>query len=319
MSQTANRTEDTRPQPDADARGIVFDIQFYAIYDGPGIRSCVFLKGCPLKCEWCHNPESQAAAAQMSYFAEKCAACGGCINACSSGALTLNGKTVVRDMDKCVVCGACADACPNQAMERIGKETLVHDIVERVLPDKPFYDNSGGGVTISGGEATVQPDFLLALLAQLKAADVHTAIETCGFFNPGMLPKLLENTDLFLYDIKHADPEKHKQHTGVTTERIAENFRALLEKAPERVVARIPLIPGFNTDEADLAQISGFLKECGYTGPVHLMPYNPMAKTKWEKIGRGGEYKRLADLTDQDLERIKTHFQKVSFDVVVNG
>jgi len=149
-------------------KGIIFDIQHYAIYDGPGIRTTVFFKGCPLRCDWCHNPESQLLKPQMSYFAEKCVACGTCIDACTSDALKLINETVVRDLNKCNICGNCADVCPNQAMEQIGKEMTPDEIVENVLRDRIFYENSGGGVTISGGEATLQAEFLLETLKAFK-------------------------------------------------------------------------------------------------------------------------------------------------------
>ncbi len=300
-------------------KGLIFDIQYYAIYDGPGIRTLVFFKGCPLTCKWCHNPESQSTKLQIGYLEDNCVGCGECVKVCPEKAIKLKNKKVVRDSARCVVCGKCASACPNRATELIGEEVTPEEITERVLRDKPFYDNSGGGVTFSGGEATMQPGFLIATLRLMKEKGIHTAIETAGFFKENLAGELTGLVDLFLFDIKHADSELHKKMTGVSTDLIQRNFKRLLKSAGvEKVLPRIPLIPGFNTDSESAAGIVELLKRAGYEGEVHFMPYNRMASTKYKKIGQGGAYKDFGELRDEDIESFKKCFESIGFKVKVS-
>jgi pyruvate formate lyase activating enzyme len=299
--------------------GIVFDIQHYAIYDGPGIRTTVFLKGCLLRCVWCQNPESQRRTPDVSYFRERCADCGACVEVCPGDALELTEEGVHREAELCKVCGSCIQACPNQARDLIGRRLTVPEIVEVVSRDKPFYDNSGGGVTISGGEPTFQPDFLLALLRALRKEGVHTAVETCGFFREQVLEPLIDLVDLFLYDLKHMDPAVHKQFTAVSNELILSNFTEILSRVgSDRIVPRVPIIPGFNSDPESFDALTEFLRSVGYSGPVHLMPYNKLAKTKYEKVGMGTAYRDMGDLTTEQLEAIVARVEGASFPVVCN-
>ncbi len=241
-------------------KGIIFDISQNAIYDGPGIRSVIFFKGCPLNCEWCHNPESLKLKPQMSYFQERCVKCGSCVKVCPNNALQLTEQGINRDENLCSLCAKCVDACPNQVMEIIGKEMSVGEIVEKILRDKLFYDNSGGGVTISGGEATMQSDFLFELLGALKDQGIHTALETCGYFNKDLIEKLTDLVDLFLFDIKHVNAETHEMFTGVSNGKILSNFRSILDKVGnDRIIVRIPIIPNFNADLKTIDLMADFL------------------------------------------------------------
>jgi pyruvate formate lyase activating enzyme len=298
-------------------RGIIFDIHHYAVYDGPGIRTTVFFKGCPLRCVWCHNPESQKMNPEISYFRDRCERCGSCIESCPHDAIRME-DWVIRDDERCAVCARCVEVCPHGAMELIGREISSEEIVAIVSRDKPYYDNSDGGVTISGGEPTAQKDFLLAVLTGLKEKEIHTAVETCGSFSEEFIDPLLPLVDLFLFDIKHIDSHMHKRFTGVSNERILSNYSEIVRRSgSERILPRIPLIPEFNVDPRSIDDIISFLKEVRYEGPVHLMPYNRMAKTKYEKLGRGDAYRDMGEQTDEDVSIIIEQFAK-EYSVVCN-
>lgn len=267
--------------------GVVFDIQHYSIYDGPGIRTSVYLKGCPLSCFWCHNPESQLRNPQMGYWQERCDGCGLCVSSCSHGALALKRKNVIRDPALCQACNACASVCPKNAMELIGKPMSVAEVADIVLKDKIFYENSGGGVTITGGEPAVQKEFLKALLLEFKENAIHTALETCGYFSGELTDFLAAHADLFLFDIKHIDPEKHRTGTGSDNGLILKNFKNILNKVgDQRVIVRIPLIPTFNADLESLSAIRSFLQKNSFNGEVHLLPYHDLGKGKYTRIAR---------------------------------
>jgi len=300
-------------------KGIIFDIQFNCVYDGPGIRTCVFFKGCPLRCKWCHNPESYLLKPQIGYLAEKCAGCGSCAKVCPNGALKHTKKALTKDFEKCTVCGKCAEVCPHGAVELIGQEVTPEEIADKVAADKVFYDNSGGGVTISGGEATLQPDFLIATLRAVKDKGISTALETCGQFREDLVAGLVENVDLFLFDIKHADAGLLRRFTGAESSLVSANFKRILASVGNgRVIVRIPVIPGFNADGDSISEIISYLSQAGYAGPVHLMPYNSLASTKWKKIGRQPPYGEIGELSEESLSGAIDAFERAGFEVECN-
>ncbi|MBN2442774.1 MAG: glycyl-radical enzyme activating protein [Spirochaetales bacterium] len=299
--------------------GRIFDIQQYSIYDGPGIRTCIYFKGCPLRCSWCHNPESQNESFEIAYNALKCRKCKKCISACRIKAISFIKNEIKLNHDMCTLCRECVLVCPQKALTLVGKEISSDEIVKIVIQDEQFYRDSGGGVTISGGEPSAQGEFLIDILTRLKERNIHTAIETCGYFDKDMLPDLIKVTDLFLFDIKHINPEKHIRYTGVIPDVIGENFRTILSMGgTTAIIPRIPLIPGFNTDTASIHGIISFLGNSGYHGIIHLMPYNRLARNKYERLGKGNFYMDMGILTETDLERIITQFREKNFLVICN-
>lgn len=262
----------------------VFDIQHYCIHDGPGVRTGVFLKGCPLRCRWCANPESNSPAPQLMYVKELCTGCGECIAVCPVGAITRDGEKVVRDREKCTVCGRCVSVCPASAVSLAGKTMTPEEVMEEVRLDGIFY-GSEGGVTLTGGECLMQPKFCAEVLRMCKEEGIGTAIETCGFVPYEAFEAVAPYLDIALYDVKLMSTEKHKKYTGVPNELILENLKRLSNDLHIPVIARTPLIPGVNDDEENLLHMARFLKENVPTLiEVNLLPYHRLGEGKWVQL-----------------------------------
>jgi len=279
--------EDNKPQ------GIIFNIQRYSIHDGPGIRTTVFFKGCPLRCFWCQNPESQVLVPQTFFYRERCTRCGECVKVCPTGASHLLDTSSEIDRDKCITCGKCAEVCPNEARKPVGTYMTVDEVIREVLKDARFYANSGGGVTLSGGEPLLQPEFASALLEKCKFHGLHTALETCGYAPWSAVEQVLRNIDFVLHDIKHVDEKKHITGTGVSNRLIIENARKIARLKPMRV--RVPLIPGFNDSEQDILEIARFVRSELGAIPVDLLPYNKMGESKYKLLDRAATPKELQE------------------------
>ena len=271
--------------PHNKSHGLVFDIQRYAIHDGPGIRTLVFLKGCSLRCPWCDNPESQSMVNEVMYTASNCRRCGRCVEVCPNKAISISDETVRTDRILCQGCGKCVEACPNGARQLAAKVMSVEEALDEVKRDALFYRNSGGGVTLSGGEVLSQLDFAEQLLKGCHLLGFHTSIETSGYGSWSKFRKLLEHVDLVLFDIKHPNPEVHLSLTGVSSQPILQNIKRVtaLGKA---TIARIPVIPGFNDSKGTMKDMAKFLAGLDSISGVELLPYHRYGISKYEKLER---------------------------------
>jgi pyruvate formate lyase activating enzyme len=288
--------------------GLIFDIKKFALHDGPGIRTTVFCKGCPLSCVWCHNPESISPAPELSMSVDKCIGCGTCVDACPNDAMRIDigGRTCNRDL--CVRCGKCVGGCFSGALEMIGREVSVEDVMIDIRKDQQFYKTSGGGVTISGGEPLMQAEFTTAVLRQCQAEGYHTALDTSGHAQWESLEAAGAHADLVLYDLKHIDPAGHKRHTGLSNDLILENLRRLSGLGVP-VEIRMPIIPGLNDSPEDIGAAGEFISGLDNITGVRLLAYHRLAGAKYERLGRtnpiGPVESPTADLLQQIAERLR--------------
>jgi pyruvate formate lyase activating enzyme len=272
---------------------LILEIKGNSLDDGPGIRSVLFYKGCPLSCVWCHNPESKKAAAEISFDAKVCIDCGTCRDLCPEKALSRDNRFYI-DRSKCNLCFLCADACPSGALDRVGKTMSIDDIVKKILPDKPFFETSGGGVTLSGGEPTLCMEFTSQLLKVLKQQNIHTLLETCGYFDLDKFMNILyPYIDTIYFDIKIINSSAHKKYCGHPNEKILDNFKQISNTAKKDgkiFLPRTPLIPDMTDTEANIRGIAAFLKNLDVP-KIALLAYNPLWHEKSDKIGVEDPYK----------------------------
>ncbi len=295
--------------------GIIFNIQKFCLHDGDGIRTCVFLKGCPLRCIWCHNPESLAKTQSLSFHSQKCTACGKCLAVCKARSLK-NGKLQI-DREKCAICGQCVNACLNDANEIIGTQMTAHEVLAEVLKDKMFYDTSGGGLTVTGGEPSFQPDFTLQLLTLAKEAGISAAIETCGIGSRDFYEKAADLGTCFLFDIKCMNAEKHRRLTGVDNAHILSNLQYLMDREAD-IIIRLPMIPDCNDSDEDIAELCAFLNENqGRYRYAEIMPYHALGTAKAEKLGTAAAYTH-ENATQADIDRWCSLFASHGTDVKVS-
>ena len=288
--------------------GIIFNIQKFSVNDGPGIRTTVFMKGCPLHCLWCHNPESNSAKPDLFYNTVKCTGCGQCSLACPNGCHVMDVTGHHFDRSACALCSACAQACPSGALEVAGYETTVSEVLKTVLQDKIFYETSGGGMTLSGGEPMYQFDFALALMQAAKDAGLHTCMETCGFAPWEHYEKIAPYVDMFLFDYKLTDPDSHKTYTGVDNRRILENLKRLDELGCVTVL-RCPIIPTVNDTAEHFAGIAKTANSLNNILRVDIEPYHPLGKSKSENLGKAYA---LAQLTFPDEEIVSQWIAEIA-------
>lgn len=287
--------------------GKIINIQHFCVDDGPGIRTTVFLKGCPLRCAWCHNPESQKPQTEYMFRPEKCTGCTMCTSACKNSVHNFqNGLHSVK-RDNCSLCGACVSICPADALEISGRKVSVLDVMEEVLADKVFYKRSGG-VTISGGEPLAQIEFTYAILLACKSNNIHTCIETCGFAKAQDLKKIAELVDLFLFDYKLTDSTLHKKYTGVANDKILENLKTLCELGAD-IILRCPMIPDVNMSEDHYTAIAELANRYPNIKEIHLEPYHPLGVSKATSLGRVAEYNRSVFLERSELDGVLKYIE----------
>ncbi len=305
--------------------GTIFDLKRYSIHDGPGIRTTVFFKGCPLHCLWCHNPEGIDRGPELMHWDSRCARCHACIAACPTGALATNQSSreaasgaVVIDRAKCDLCGRCAEACLYEAMQLVGYSTAVAELVREIEKDRVFFEQSGGGVTFSGGEPLAQPGFLEGLVDALRGRGIRTALDTTGLAPAELLARIAVKTDLVLYDLKIMDEAKHRELTGVSNRSILENL-ARLAASPTEVWVRIPLMGGVNDGEENIRATIAFLESLKTIKTVGLLPYHAGGDGKARRLGKDACFRSFEPPSDERCAAIEAAFRDAGFRVQKGG
>jgi pyruvate formate lyase activating enzyme len=297
--------------------GTIFNIQRYSIDDGPGIRTTVFVKGCPLRCPWCSNPESQSPNPQILYRYTSCKKCGTCVQLCPNQAIALGESGITIDRAKCAVCGACAEGCLADALKISGEEVTVDKVWKTVRKDEVYYETSGGGVTCSGGEILTQPDFVVALFKKCKENGVHTCADTSGFGSEDAMRKILEFSDLVYFDMKHSDPAKHKEFTGVELDTVLRNLKLCTESGVD-ITIRIPLIPEYNNSADTLEAVAELIRSLAPAASVSILPYHKYGASKYSGVGMSYTLDELRENTPEELEQARAIFELHGFDCKVS-
>jgi pyruvate formate lyase activating enzyme len=305
----------------SDPQGLIFDIRKYSLHDGPGVRTTVFFKGCPLECRWCCNPESQAGRPELVWVGERCLACDLCLSACEKEALSsaaAGGKTI--DRERCDCCGVCARRCPGEALNLIGRRVTVEEVLDEVTRDALYFEASGGGLTLSGGEPLAQPEFAAELLRRYKHEEKggHTAVETCGFVAWPVIERVAPDVDLFLYDLKHLDPDEHRRLTGQDNRLVLDNARRLAA-AGLGLVMRLPLIAGVNDRREQLEAAADFILSLPGVRRLDLLPYHRLGEPKYRRLGKAYALQGEPALTGETVARAVDILAAKGLEVTIGG
>ena len=298
--------------------GMIFDIAKFSTHDGPGIRTVVFLKGCPLRCWWCHNPEGQVPSQQMVYTKEKCLRCFSCVKVCPNHAIKILHNTPVLLMENCKLSGKCVDACQTKAREIAGRRVKVDDVITEIEKDRIFYDESAGGITFSGGEPFLQPIFLQSLLQTSKERGIHTAVETCGFVDTEILLRASRDVDLYLFDLKAIDNEIHRKFTGVPNDVILTNLKQL-SKIHDHVIIRFPVIPGVNDDEDAVCKLGEFASSLSGVREIDVLPYHPLGTEKYNRVGVVSRMPKIDPPSKAKIDSIAKELERFVSYVKIGG
>jgi pyruvate formate lyase activating enzyme len=298
--------------------GTVFNVMRFSLNDGPGIRTTVFLKGCPLACPWCHNPESMEKEKEVFLRDDRCIHCGECIDVCAQQAISNDDGRVITDRALCTRCGNCVPHCVAEARELVGRQMTTQEVLSEVLRDRVFFDESGGGVTFSGGEPFLQYEFLGSLLDACRTEGLHSTVDTTGCTSPVILKRLAPLIDLYLYDLKLMDDAKHQKYTGVSNRLLVENLQRLVEWG-KRVIVRIPLIPGINDDEENIRATGELLATLTAIREVHVLPYHPSGTDKYARLGKAYTLNMLNTPPSESLARIANTLEQYVASVVIGG
>ena len=296
---------------------IVTNIQGYSIHDGPGIRTVVFLKGCPLRCKWCANPENLQGYPQIGFISKLCTGCGRCAKTCRFGAI-LPGDGQRINRDACTRCGECVETCYYKALVRYGETKTAEEVFAKVRRDKMFYETSGGGVTVSGGEPLLHPEFVAELFSLCHGDEIHTCIETCGCVSEKAMETVLPHTDLFYFDLKIADPELHRQYTGMDNAQILSNARYLAKNGAE-ILFRQPLIPGVSDSDANIEGVSAFIRSLDRSDlALQLMPYHRMGLSKYAALDKPYELEEIQVMKAEEVEAVRRKYEELGVSCTVS-
>lgn len=296
-------------------KGLIFDIQRYAIHDGPGIRTIAFLKGCPIQCQWCANPESQKPKPEITFLDKDCINCGTCVEVCPKNAVKLDAHSRLIDRNSCDLCGQCVERCPSEAIKMMGRYITVKDLFEEMATDAPFWERSSGGVTLSGGEPLMQPAFVLSFLKLCKDNYVHTVIETALHAPRQIIKDVLCKADEIICDLKIMNDKQHTSLIGVSNKTILGNLSFLL-KSGKPVLVRMPLIPSINNDEDNLKAVGAFLSAGGQKVHMELLPYHRMAQSKYDRLKKTYQMKNILPPTQEEMDQAIKELKKFNITMV---